>query len=193
MDSADLIVISFVAIIFIAVLGFAYLQNKARDERMLRQAEKRGGAFRKGGFFKVAELWIPLNGEKVIFHMEPGSKHSSPKTVARLNLDAPRLPVLRMVHNGLWQKMMASFGQERIITNDEEFDSEWVIRSQDELSARRLVTADLKEKLSDRLFRHLDLRIEPQQLSMTVLTLPSNDEQFDQFIDTAMLIIRKFL
>jgi hypothetical protein len=193
MNPNELIIVIFVLVTLVIVVPVVYYQSRWQNQRLAHQAEKRGGEIHKGNFFKVAELWIPFKGETIIIHMEPGSRHSSPKTVAQMNLDAARLPALRMIPNGLWQKAMASFGQERVTTIDEEFDRQWVVRSEDDFAARKLATPDLKEMLSDRLFRHLDLRIEPQRFSMTVLALPSNNEQFDRFIDTATLIIQKFL
>jgi hypothetical protein len=113
--------------------------------------------------------------------------------VAQVNLTAPRLPALHLVHNGLWQKMMGAFGRERALTGDEEFDSQWAIRSDDRLAAHKLSSPDLKDKLSDRIFRHLNLRLEPQQMNMTTLAIPSDEEQLNRFIDTAILVLQKFL
>jgi hypothetical protein len=192
MDSSNLLIFA-ILLLMVGVVVFAVTQSKARDEWMERAAQLRGGEFRKGSFFKVGELLIPYKDETIIFHMEPGSKHSSPKTVATANVKAPLLPTLRLVHNGLWQKMMESVGQERAQTGDEDFDNEWVIRSSDNLAARKLASPELKANLSDRIFRNLDLRLEPKQMKMVALAIPSNEEQFNLFIDTAILILRKFV
>jgi hypothetical protein len=193
MISNDILLVGAFIVAAVAAVAFAIFQNRARDEWMARTAERRGGQIRKGSFFKVTEMLIQFQGETVIFHMEPGSKHSSPKTVATVNLASPRLPTLRLVHNGMWQKMIGSFGQERVNTGDEEFDSQWVIRSDDEFAARKLASPDLKTALSDRLFRHLDLRLDPQQMKMVTLALPSNEEHFEVFVDAAILVLKKLL
>jgi hypothetical protein len=193
MDSTDILLTSVFIVLAVAAVTFAIFQNRARDEWMARTAERRGGQIRKGSLFKVTEMLIRFQGETIIFHMEPGSKHSSPKTVATVKLTSPRLPTLRLVRNGMWQKMTASFGQERVTTSDEEFDSQWVIRSDDELAARKLAGPELKAALSDRLFRHLDLRLDPQQMKMIVLALPSNEEHFEVFVDAASLVLKKLL
>ena len=192
MDTSNFF-IALMLLAMIVVVIYAVTQSKARDDWMERAAQQRGGEFRKGSFFKVAELTIPYKDETIVFHMEPGSKHSSPKTVATANVKIPLLPTVRLVHNGVWQKMMASFGQERVRTGDEDFDNEWVVRTADNLAARKLASPDLKANLSDRIFRNLDLRLEPKQMKMVTLAIPSNEEQFNLFIDTAISILKKFV
>lgn len=192
MDTSNLI-IAFMLLLMIGVVIFAISQSKARDEWMERAAQQRGGEIRKGSFFKTTEALIPCKDEIIVFHMEPGSKHSSPKTIATANVKMPTLPTLRMVHNGLWQKMMDAFVQERALTGDEDFDNDWVIRADDDLAARKLASPDLKANLSDRIFRHLDLRLEPKQMKMVTLAIPSNEEQLNDFIDTAILILKKYI
>lgn len=192
MDTSNFF-IALMLLVMIVVVIYSVTQSKARDDWMERAAQQRSGEFRKSSFFKVAELTIPYKAETIVFHMEPGSKHSSPKTVATASVKIPLLPTVRLVHNGLWQKMMASFGQERVRTGDEDFDNEWVIRTTDNLAARKLASPDLKANLSDRIFRNLDLRLEPKQMKMVTLAIPSNEEQFNLFIDTAILILKKFV
>lgn len=190
---ANYLLIVFMLLLMVGAVTFGVMQSKKRDEWMENAAQQRGGQIRKGGFFKVTEALIPYKDETIVLHMEPGSKHSSPKTVATANVKSPQLPTLRLVHNGLWQKMMGSFGKERVMTGDEDFDNEWVIRSTDEAAARKLAGADLKVNFSDRIFRNLDLKLEPKQMNMTALAIPSNEDQFNLFIDTAILVLKKFL
>ncbi len=185
--------IALMLVVMIVFVIYAVTQSRARDQWMESAAQQRGGEFRKGSFFKVGALLIPCKDEMIVFHMEPGSKHSSPKTVATANVKMPLLPTLRLVHNGLWQKMMESFGQERARTGDDDFDNEWVNRTADALAARKFASPDLKANLSNRIFRNLDLRLEPKQMKMVALAIPSNEEQFNLFIDTAILILKKFV
>jgi hypothetical protein len=192
MDISNYIIVAMLLLLVGAVI-FGVMQSKARDEWMERAAQRHGGTVRKGGFLTRAELQIPYKDETIIIHMQPGSKHSSPKTVAIANVKLPQLPTLRLVHNGLWQKMLETFGKERVTTGDEDFDNEWVIRSTDEFAARKLAGADLKVNFSDRIFRNLDLKLEPKQMNMTALAIPSNEDQFNLFIDTAILVLQKFL
>jgi len=193
MDSSDLIVAAFFAIILSVVLGIAYIQNKARGERLARQAEKRGGEIVKGNLFRLAELRIPVKDVVIAIRTAPGSKYSPPKTIAQVKLDSPRLPAVRFLRNDLMQKALTAFGKERLLTGDEEFDSRWVVQADDPFIIHKLVTAEFKSRLAERVLRSLDIRIQPQEASFTIITIPSDDEGYDNFIDTVVLVLQKFL
>lgn len=193
MDSTDLIIAVLVAVILIATLGIVYIQNKARGERLARQAEKRGGEIVKGNLFRLAELRIPVKDVVVAIRTAPGSKYSPPKTIAQVKLDSPRLPAFRFLRNNLMQKAFAAFGKERLLTGDEEFDSQWVVQADDPFIIHKLVTAEFKSRLAERVLRSLDIRIQPQEASFIITTIPSDDEGYDNFIDTVVLVLQKFL
>jgi hypothetical protein len=193
MDSTDLIVAAFVAVILSIVLGIAYIQTKARDERLARQAEKRGGEIRKGGLFRLTELRIPLKDVVIAIRTVPGSKHSPPKTIAQVKLDSPRLPAVRILRNDFLQKALTAFGKERLPTNDEEFDSQWVVQADDQFVVQQLVTAEFKARLAEHILRSLDIHIQPQEASFTITAIPSDDEGYDNFIDTVVLVLQKIL
>ena len=193
MDEADLIVAAFVILVWGAVFGFLFFRSKAHEDRLTFQAEKRGGTFVKGGLFKQAELRIPFKEWTVVISPIPGSRYRSSRTVAQVRVDAPRLPIILMERNYLLQKILAAFGRERLLTGDEEFDHRWVMRTSDTLAAHKLVTAEFKEKLEERILRTLVVKIQPLELSLIIVAIPSNDEEYDIFIETIFLILRKFL
>lgn len=193
MDSTDLIIAAFVAIIVMIVLGIAYIQTKARDERLMRQAEKRGGEIRKGSLFRLTELRIPFKDAVIVIHTVPGSKHSPPKTIAQVKLDSPRLPIVRILRNDLLQKALTTFGKERLQTGDDEFDSQWIVQADDAFIVNKLITAEFKSRLAERMLRSLDVRIQPQEVSFTIMSVPSDDESYDIFIDTVVLVLQKIL
>ena len=193
MDSTNLIIALFVAITLSIVVLVVFYQNKNFVARLTRQAEKRGGEIRKGSFFKMTELRIPLKDVVIVIQTVPGSKHSPPKTIAQVKLDSPRLTAVRILRNDLWQKTLTAFGKERSPTGDEEFDSQWVVQTEDPFIVQKLVTADLKARLSERSLRSLDVRIQPQEASFTITAIPSNDEGYDNFIDAVFFILEKTL
>ena len=193
MDSTELLITAAITVLLFATGIAIYLQTKARDERLARQAEKRGGEFRKGGLFRNPELRIPLKDVAVVIRTIPGSKHSPPKTIAKVELDSPRLPAVRLLRNGLWQKALAAFSQERLLSSDEEFDNKWVVQADDPFIIHKLATAELKSRLEERVLRSLDIRLQPQEATFTIFAIPSDDDGYDHFIDTVMLVLNKFL
>lgn len=193
MDSTELLIAASVVVVLIITVIVLILQTKAHKERLAHQAEKRGGEFREGGLFKNPEVRIPLKGVVIVIHTIPGSKHSSPKTIAKAELDSPRLPVVRILRNSLWQKALAAFGRERLLSGDEEFDNKWVVQADDPFIIHKLATAEFKSRLEERILRTLDIRLQPQEATFTILAIPSDDDGYDHFIDTVMLVLNKFL
>ncbi|MFZ5855451.1 MAG: hypothetical protein ACOYZ6_01345 [Chloroflexota bacterium] len=193
MDEADLIVLAFVVLLMIVIIGFAYLRSRAYENRLALQAEKRGGKFEKSGLLKQARIQIPYKEWRVVFYSTPGSRYSPPKTIAQVKVDTPRLPVIQLERNYLLQKILAAFGRERLLTGDEDFDRRWVVRASDTMTVHKLVTPELKAKLEERILRSLAVNIQPMELSLTITTIPSSEEEYDIFIETTMLVLRKFL
>ena len=193
MDEANLMVLAFVVLLMIVALGFAYLRSRAYENRLALQAEKRGGKFEKSGLLKQARIQIPYKEWQVVVYSTPGSRYSPPKTIAQVKVDTPRLPVIQLERNYLLQKILAAFGRERLLTGDEDFDRRWVVRASDTMMVHKLVTPELKAKLEERILRSLGVNIQPMELSLTITTIPSSEEEYDIFIETTMLVLRKFL
>jgi hypothetical protein len=193
MDSTDLAIAIFITVTLLIVISVVYFQNKTRKERLIHQAEKRGGEIHKGGLFRLIELWIPFKDTVIVIRTIPGSKYSPPKTVAQVNLTSPRLTTTRILHNDLWQKALTTLGKERLPTGDEEFDSRWVVQADDAFIVQKLITAEFKAKLAEPILHSLDIRIQPQQASFTITVIPSDDEGYDHFINTVILVLQKIL
>lgn len=193
MDEANLMVLAFVVLLMIVALGFAYLRSRAYENRLALQAEKRGGKFEKSGLLKQARIQIPYKEWQVVVYSTPGSRYSPPKTIAQVKVDTPRLPAIQLERNYLLQKILAAFGRERLLTGDEDFDRRWVVRASDTMMVYKLVTPELKAKLEERILRSLGVNIQPMELSLTITTIPSSEEEYDIFIETTMLVLRKFL
>ena len=193
MDEANLMVLAFVVLLMIVALGFAYLRSRAYENRLALQAEKRGGKFEKSGLLKQARIQIPYKEWQVVVYSTPGSRYSPPKTIAQVKVDTPRLPVIQLERNYLLQKILAAFGRDRLLTGDEDFDRRWVVRASDTMMVHKLVTPELKARLEERILRSLGVNIQPMELSLTITTIPSSEEEYDIFIETTMLVLRKFL
>lgn len=193
MDSTDLILGVLVTGILIFAVILVYLQNRNRGKRLAYQAEKRGGEIHKGGLFRMPELWIPFKETVLVIRPVPGSKYSSPKTIAQVKLDSPRFTPIRIQRNSLWQKAITAFGGERLSTGDEEFDSRWITRVDDPFTVQKIVTVEFKAKLNERILQSLSILIKPQDATFTIMTIPSNDEGYDQFIDTVLSVLNIIL
>ncbi len=191
MSSSDQVVFIFFIFILVVSLIFAYFQSKKRKELLTYQAEKRGGEVVSKGLLGRTKLILHYQGETMEIYSVPGSRYSPPRTVAKIKSDSLRFPELRITNNSLWQKMLSTMGKDRILTGNDEFDQRYAVTGEDQYSAQRLLTEDLKVKLLASSFRSLDVNMKTQEFSMTVQSNPRNNEEYDLFIDTLLLILQK--
>ncbi len=192
MNTEDIITIVLFLIFMVIAIAASMAQNKKRGAILTAQAEKRNGEVRRTGLGRW-ELRLPVKGQTVLIYSVPGSRYSPPRTLAVLKSDTVMLPVIDITRNNISQKIMAAFGRERAITNDEDFDKEMVVRGEDQYMIQRLLTADLKQRLMSRSLRGLEVKIKPQEVRVTMLTIPANEEGFDEFIDTVLAILQNIL
>ena len=193
MDWIDLIIGVFVTGIVIFAVVLVYLQNRNRGKRLAFQAVKRGGEIHKGGLFSVSELWIPFKDIMIVIRPVPGSKYSPPKTVAQVKLNSPRLSPIRIQRNDLWQKALTAFGRERLSTGDDEFDSRWVTQADNPSIVPKIITAEFKVRLTERILQSLSIIIQPKEATFTIRTIPSDDDGYNQFIDTVLSVLKTIL
>jgi hypothetical protein len=194
MNQDSLFSLAIVLVIALIAIVASVYQSRRRKEMLTRQAEKRNGELAKSGFLRRWELRLPYKGNTVIISSVPGSRYSPPKTIAAMKDDTARLSTIEIMRNDIGQKIMEKFGKERILTNDEEFDKQYAVRGEDPFLAQRLLTAELRPKLLEYSgMRSLQIKITPQEMCVTMFSIPSNDETYDNFIDTVFSILQKVL
>ncbi len=191
MSSSDWITLTFFLFVIVITLVIGIAQRKKREEMLTRQAEKRGGQVARPGLFRRTKLLLPYQGETLQIYSIPGSRDRPPRTVAQVQCDSPRFPEIRIAQNNLWRKFQGLLGKERILTGDDEFDSKFVMITEDQYWILRFLTDDFKKALLHSPFRSMDINIKPQDFRVTVMSIPRSDEEYDLFIDTVLSILQK--
>lgn len=167
-------------------------RNKRRD-LFAAQAAKRGGEVVTGGILQRLELRLPYKGYTLVIYSRPGSRNSPPRTVATLRPEGVLLPTLDILRNDLVQRITGAFGRERILLDDEEFNKHIVIRGDDQLLARRILTPEMQRRFLDRTLRSLEARISQQNVQIKMMVVVTTNEVLDYFIDTTFAILQKIL
>jgi hypothetical protein len=190
---SDSLLLLFMGAVFIISIGFAIFQRSKRDELLANQAVKRGAEFVKGSLTRHSILHLPYKGNVVVIYSRPGSRNSSPRTIASMRPNGMTLPTIEVLRNDVTQKIMGAFGKERILLNDEEFDRRCIVRSDDPFLPQRILLGDLQQRFLDRTLRSLELRVSAQNVEVKMLAIPRDEESFDYFIDTVFAILQKIL
>ena len=193
MNSSDIIPYLFFGTVIAVSIGITILQQNKRDKMLANLAKKRGGGIKKGGLFRYSKLRLPYKGNTLIIDSLPGTTHGSSRTIATLRTETAMLPTLDILRNNLTQKIIGSFGKERILMNDEEFDRKCIVRSEDPLLPQRILTSDMQQRFLGKTLPSLELRVSQQNVQVKMLSIPGDEETFDYFIDTVFAILQKIL
>jgi len=189
----DYLIFVFMGAMLILTIGITIFKQTKHNELLANQADKRGGELVKGGLLRRTELRLPYKGNTLIIYFMPGSKNSPSRTIATLRTETMMLPTLDIQRNDLTQKLLGAFGKERILMNDEEFDRKCIVRSEDPLLPQRILTSDMQQRFLGQTLRSLEVRVSQQNVQVKMLTIPSNEETFDYFIDTVFAVLQKLL
>lgn len=190
MDQTDLLILGLTAVLILGGFSLAVYQSRKRAELLERQAEKRGGQITGGGLFHHKKLLLSFQGMGVAIYTIPGGRNRPARTVAQTASDSPRFPTISIVRNDLVQKIMTTFGKERVSSGNEEFDRRFVITSEDAYQAQRLLSTDVQNEILQFPFRGLNIKIKPQAFSLSIMGIPRDDEGYDRFIDLVYHILQ---
>jgi hypothetical protein len=177
--------------IFIVVGVLAYVQQQKQKQLFEEQAQKRNGRIEKGSFLASDRLILPVRNLELRIYTVPGGKNRPPKTVAELGNGGGRFPKIRVGRNTLFQKTLETFGQERFRLGDEDFDQAFVIQTEDESSARRVLSYEIQKNLLELVSKNPSLETGPKQFRWVILQIPKNTEEYDLFIETGLAVLQK--
>lgn len=180
-----------IAILLIAVVMF-YFQRRKQHELLEEQAAKRNGYIESGNFLMPVRLVLPLGDQDLRIYSVPGGKNRPSKTIAELTGSNTSFPKIKVGRNTFFQKALESFGKERYLSGDEEFDNTFAVHTDEDGAARQLLTYDIQKSLMEMAAKSPSLEIGPQYFRLIVLRILKDTEGYDLFIDTALAILKKF-
>ena len=180
-----------VAILLIAVV-MLYFQRRKQQELLEEQAAKRNGYIESSNFLMPVRLVLPLGDQALRIYTVPGGKNRPSKTIAELTGSKTVFPKIKVGRNTFFQKALETFGKERFLSGNEEFDGSFVVNAEEEAAARQLLTYDIQKNLLEMASKSPSLEIGPQQFRLVVLRILKDAEGYDLFIDTALAILKKF-
>ena len=191
MSTSDSVwILVFIGIVIISIV-IAYYQKKKQQEILQYQAEKRNGRIEKGNFLAPDRLVLPFGSQELQVYSIPGGKNRPSKTIAELRNNNTPFPQIKIVRNNLFQKALETFGRERFLSGDEEFDKTFVVQADDNGSARRALPYEIQKSLLEMASKSPSIEISPQNFKLIILRVIRDSEGYDLFIDTALAILNK--
>jgi len=191
MPSYDLIFPLLVGGILVVTVLILYFQRKKQQELLQYQAEKRNGYLESSNFLMPVRLVLPLGEQSLYVYSVPGGKNRPSKTIAELVGGTTSLPQIKLGRNTLFQKALETFGKERFLSGDEEFDKTFVVSADDENAARQILSLEIQKNLLEMASKSPSIETGPQHFRMMILRMLKDYESYDLFIDTALAILNK--
>jgi hypothetical protein len=182
------VIIVGVLVITVVIL---YFQRKQQQELLQYQAEKRNGYIESSNFLTPIRLVLPFGEQFLHIYTVPGGKNRPSKTIAELTGSTIPFPQIKIGRNTLFQKALETFGKERFLSGNEEFDQTFVVHTDNDVSARRILTFDIQKNLMDMASKLPSVEIGSQSLKLVILRTLKDSEGYDLFIDTALAILNK--
>jgi hypothetical protein len=191
MNNTDYIIFIFMALVLVIGIWLQWLDAQKRNALLEQEAARRGGQVVKGAFLSASKLSLPQRGETLEIFMTPGSRYRPAQTHAQFKPQQLSLSEFRLVENNLFRRLTASTSRDRILTQDEAFDRRYVLIARDNsLLATRIAQGPVRERILRSNFRSLEVKIKPDSFAMTISSIPRDEDEFDNFIETALLIVQ---
>jgi len=188
----SLVVFIFVIIMmFPLILLFSLRQYRMIKQLMEQQALKRRGTV--AGSFLVPVLKLSYRSLPVVITSVPGSKYRQAKTEIGITLQKPTRANLTIVKESLATRLGTALGATDVELGSEEFDREFVIKTQDDVFAQSLVNFILQQKLLEMKQEKPKIILEGTRLSVQVPKLVKTEERYDRLFDLAFAFVDRLI
>jgi hypothetical protein len=154
---------------------------------MEQQAMKRGGTVT--GSFLLPLLKFSYHGLPVVVTSVPGTKYRYAKTEANITLLKPAPGDLKIVTESIGTRLGKAFGASDVQLNSDEFDREFLIKTQDESFARNTLNFTIQNKLLGLKQEKPRINLEGTWLAVAVPRVIKTEEGYDQLFDLAFIVV----
>ncbi len=181
----------FVIIVITLVLVLSLWRYRVIRRLMEQQAMKRGGSV--AGSFLLPVLKLQYRSLPVVVTSVPGTKYRAAKTEVNITLNKVAAADLKILTESLGTRLGKAFGATDVLLNSDEFDREFVIKTQDDSFARTILNFTLQDKLLGMKHEKPKITLEGTWLSVSVPRVIRTEERYDQLFDLAFVVVDQIL
>lgn len=145
------------------------------------------------GSFLLPVLKFPYRGLPVVVTSVPGTKYRPAKTEVNITLKKVAAADLKIMTESLGTRLGKAFGSSDVLLNSDEFDREFVIKTQDESFARAILNLTLQEKLLGMRQQKPRVSLEGTWLAVSVPRVIHTEERYDQLFELAFFLTDQVL
>jgi len=176
----------FIVIVMSLIIVLSLWRYRTIRRLMEQQAMKRNGTI--VGSFLLPVLKFSYHELPIVVTSVPGTKYRTAKTEVNITLRKITAD-LKIMTESLGTRLGKAFGASDALLNSEEFDREFLIKTQDESFARNLLDFTLQNKLLGMKQEKPRISLEGTWLAVSVPRVINNEERYDQLFDLVLSII----
>jgi len=178
----------FVIIITILLVIVLSLWRYRTIKRLMeQQAMKRSGTV--VGTFLLPLLKFSYRTLPVLVTSVPGSKYRHAKTEVSVTLLKPVPRNLTILKESVSTRLGKAWGAADVQLESDEFDREFLIKTEDEAFARNVVNFTLQNKLLEMMQEKPRISLEGTWLTVQVPRVVKTEEGYDQLLDLTFAVV----
>jgi hypothetical protein len=176
-----------IIITIVLVIVFSLWRYRTIKRLMELQATKRSGTVI--GTFLLPLLKFSYRALPVLVTSVPGSKYRHAKTEVSVTLFKSVPKNLTILKESVATRLGKAWGAADVQLESDEFDREFLIKTEDEVFARNLVNFTLQNKLLEMKQEKPRINLEGTWLTVQVPKVVKTDEGYDQLIGLAFALV----
>ena len=175
-----------IIIVISLVVVLSLWRYKTIRRLMEQQALKRGGTV--AGPFLLPVLKFTYRGLPVVVTSVPGTKYRQAKTEVNVTLFKPAPGDLMILKESITTRLGKAFGAADVTLDSDEFDREFLIKTQDDLFARNVLNFTVQNKLLGMMQEKPRVVLEGTWLTVAVPRIVKTEEGYDQLFDLTFAV-----
>lgn len=176
-----------IIITIVLVIVLSLWRYRTIKRLMEQQATKRSGTV--VGTFLLPLLKFSYRALPVLVTSVPGSKYRHAKTEVSVTLFKPVPGNLTIRKESVSTRLGKAWGTADVQLDSDEFDREFLIKTEDEAFARNVVNFTIQNKLLEMKQEKPRITLEGTRLTVQVPRVVKTDEGYDQLLDLAFAVV----
>jgi hypothetical protein len=176
-----------IIITIVLVIVFSLWRYRTIKRLMEQQATKRSGTV--VGTFLLPLLKFSYCALPVVITSVPGSKYRHAKTEVSVTLFKPVPKNLSILKESVTTRLGKALGAADVQLESDEFDREFLIKTEDEAFARNVVNFTLQNKLLEMKQEKPRITLEGTWLTVQVPKVVKTEEGYDQLIGLTFALV----
>jgi hypothetical protein len=181
----------FIITLFCLLIGLSLWRYRTIGRAMTQQALKRSGTIT--GSFLLPILKFTYHNAPIVVTSVPGTKYRHAKTEVSITLPKPAPYDLKIITESITKRLGKALGEADILLGSDEFDREFLIQTQDETTARTILTFTIQHKLLEMRQEKPRIILEGTWLTIAVPRIVKTEEGYDRLFDLSFAVVDSIL